>query len=118
MQSSMPATGTIASASALDSAATWMVPYFGQATDTAGIFNWRSGPAWQCNKLVLQAGAAPSYAQCFLPLSALDDTAPTIAGVSSSPLMGIKIGTPVRIKGYTPGTSGKDVLLMTGFVAD
>lgn len=111
----MPATARVASASVLDSSAMLMRPKFAQASSTGGV-SGVTGLHWKCTKLVLQAGIAPSYGLCEIPLAALDDTAPSIAGVSSSPLEGIKIGTPVQIEGITSGSQA--VSLFQGYVSD
>jgi len=113
----MPANAVLTtSATWLDSVSGYMVPSFYTA---GGV---QSGPHWTCTKLTQRLGNQPSHALIRIPLAAaVDETAPTVAGVPNGPLTGIKIGTPCIIRGYggvSGGAGDPGTLLLAGTVVD
>lgn len=86
----MPASGVITSGSGL---------YSNAALATLTVNGHDLGPMSFVSRVRKQTGLAPSYALCYVPLAALYDTAPSVAGVTSSPIYGIKEGDVAIITG-------------------
>lgn len=86
----MAASGTIQAATGT---------YSNAALATLTVFGRDMGPMSFVSRVYKQAGLAPSYALCYIPLAALYDKAPSIAGVTSSPTYGIKEGDLAAVQG-------------------
>jgi len=106
----MPGNHSIASVGFLDSAAT---------LGTIRINGVDMGPHSRVGKVRWQFGEHPGTAQAIIPLAALDDIAPSIAGVASSPLQSIKHHMTATISAQqNPGGGGPSVDIFTGVVTD
>lgn len=85
----MPANGTVSRSNTVDHTAAYATAFF------------NSGSAYtysRVTKIRLQLGAEPSYALCEIPIATGgDETAPSIAGVTSGPFEQIKGGTPAKV---------------------
>ena len=111
----MPANGTMTDSTGVDVTAANMRPFFAQASEGTGV-SFLGGSRWTVDRVVLQAGLQPSYANVRIPMAAVnDETCPAITGVTTSPLMGIKIGTPCEIRGVI---GGSETILMAGRVTE
>lgn len=114
----MPANATLTSTESVDLRFALMRPFFAQASQGTGI-SFRSGARWVADKVTLQLGPEPSSALIRIPMAAVsDEVAPAIAGITTSPLQGIKIGTPLKVEGYTDASSGNALTLMAGRVVE
>lgn len=94
----MPANGQVSTSGMVDTQATCLVPQFNQpggsgASDGTAV----SFPYSYASEVHLRVGREASTAEIFLPMNSQDEVAPAVAGVKSSPLTNIKIGTNVMV---------------------
>ncbi len=112
----MPSNGQIVTSGLIDTSAITLTPVFAQPTTSSGQSGGEySTPKAEAKLVHLRVGREPSYANCFIPLKSIDDSAPSIAGVNSSPLKGIKKGSDARIVAQY---NGKPVTLLVGVVTN
>lgn len=101
----MPANGTVTRSGSADHYAAYAYAYFGEGT----YYKYS-----RVTKIRSQLGVEPSYSLCEIPVATgTDETAPTIAGVTSSPLASIKGGMRAKI---VIGTSTTQLVRMVGSV--
>lgn len=104
----------------LDTSASSLVPRFRQQAESASapgtlVTTNLTGPLWQCSEVRLRIGKEPSYAIAQIPLQSIDETAPVLAGVPTSLVSGIKIGTPASV---FDARSDAEQVVLTGFVVN
>ena len=121
----MVADGTVVTSTNLDSTAIRLVPEFEMGSPGGGtITGGYTGPFWTCKSLRLRYGKSPSIAQISIPLATgVDETAPSVALVPSSPGRAIRGGDYVSVSassaaGSAPMFCGSVVNIAHDFKSD